>query len=65
MPKLKTNSGAAKRFKATKNKKFKYSKAKRRHLLEWKSAGKSRHMRKSTYVHDADWHKVRQMMPYA
>ncbi|MBI4412691.1 MAG: 50S ribosomal protein L35 [Deltaproteobacteria bacterium] len=65
MPKLKSNSGAAKRFKATKNKKFKYSKAKRRHLLECKSSKQSRDMRKSTYVHDADWKRVRQLLPYA
>ena len=65
MPKLKTHSGAAKRFKVTKNKKFKYSKAKRRHLLESKSPKKNRQMRSSTYIHDADWKAVSRLLPYA
>lgn len=65
MPKMKTNSGAAKRFKVTKNKKFKYQKAGRRHLLSSTTPKSSRHMRKSTYVHDSDLGKIRQMMPYA
>ncbi|MDO8520171.1 MAG: 50S ribosomal protein L35 [Deltaproteobacteria bacterium] len=65
MPKMKTNSGAAKRFKVTKNKKFKFRKAKRRHLLVSKSPKTNRQKRKASYVHDADWEKVKQMMPYA
>ncbi len=65
MPKLKTHSGAAKRIKVTKNKKFKYSKARRRHLLESKSPGKSRSMRKSTYIHPSDVEKVKALLPYA
>ncbi len=33
MPKLKTNSGAAKRFKLTKRGNFKFKRAKMRHIL--------------------------------
>ena len=65
MPKIKTNSGAKKRFKITKNKKFKYQKAGRRHRLENESPKTNRQLRSSAYVHDSDWHKVAQMLPYA
>lgn len=65
MPKLKTNRAAAKRLKATKSGKFKYTKANRRHLLESKSSKKSRAMRQSTYVAKADERRVRQLLPYA
>ncbi|OGQ08230.1 MAG: 50S ribosomal protein L35 [Deltaproteobacteria bacterium RIFCSPLOWO2_12_FULL_40_28] len=64
MPKLKTNRGAKKRFRPTKNK-IKYSKAKRRHLLESKSPKKSRDMRRATYVHPSNIRQVRAMLPYA
>ncbi len=65
MPKLKTHSGAKKRIKVTKNKKFKIQKANRRHLLESTSPKKSRTMRKSTYVNDADYAGVKKLLPYA
>lgn len=64
MPKLKTNSGAAKRFKVTKNKKFKYQKSGRRHILEPDSPKTSRQSRTSAYVHEADVGRVKQMLPY-
>lgn len=65
MPKLKTNRGAAKRFKKTKSGKFKMTKANRRHLLESKSSKKSREMRQPTYVSKANEGHVKQMLPYA
>ena len=65
MPKMKTHSGAAKRIKVTKNKKFKFTKANRRHLLESKSPGKSRQNRKSSYLHDANLYQIKQLLPYA
>lgn len=64
MPKLKTNRGAKKRFRPTKNK-IKYAKAKRRHLLESKSSKKSRTMRSTAYVHPSNVRQVRAMLPYA
>ncbi len=64
MPKLKTNSGAAKRFKVTKKKKIKYTKTKRRHILEAKSPKSNRQMRGSSYIHKADVRNVRQLLPY-
>jgi large subunit ribosomal protein L35 len=65
MPKIKTHSGAAKRLKVTKNKKFKFQKAGKRHLLEHKSADKKRIARRAAYVHDSFIVQVKQMLPYA
>lgn len=64
MPKLKTNSGAAKRFKVTKNKKLKYQQAGRRHLLESDSPKTNRQGRNSAYVHDSDKKRMKQLLPY-
>lgn len=65
MPKLKTNKGAQKRFRVTKNGKIKHGKSKRRHLLEWKSAKKNRSSRKAAYVHPSDEFHIRQLLPYS
>lgn len=64
MPKLKTNRGAAKRFRATKNKKFKFQRANRRHMMEGKSPKQSQNLRQTGYIHAADMRQVRQMLPY-
>ncbi len=64
MPKIKTNSGAAKRFRITANGKIKRSKAGRRHLLLSNSARTSRNMRKATYVEKADESNVKKLLPY-
>lgn len=64
MPKLKTNKGAAKRFKTTKNGKVKFTKSKRRHILETKSPKSSRKMRKSAYVAKVDEKNVKALIPY-
>ncbi|TAL38692.1 MAG: 50S ribosomal protein L35 [Spirochaetes bacterium] len=65
MPKLKTNSGAKKRFKVTKNGKVKKANGWRSHLLEAKSSGRKRKLGKATLVHDSEVDKIRRMMPYA
>lgn len=65
MPKMKTHSGAAKRLKVTKNKKFKFQKAGKRHLLENKSSKRKRQSRGANYVNDANLYQVKQMLPYA
>lgn len=64
MPKLKTNRGAAKRFKVTKNGKVKYYKSNRRHILECKSPKTSRQGRKSSYIADADMKQMKDLLPY-
>ncbi len=65
MPKLKTNSGAKKRFKITKNGKVKKSNGWKSHLLEAKAAGRKRKLGKQTLVHESEVEKIRRMMPYA
>lgn len=65
MPKLKTKSGAAKRFAIRKGGTVKRSKAYLRHILTKKSTKRKRHLRGTTSVHAADKKSVRTMMPYA
>jgi large subunit ribosomal protein L35 len=65
MPKLKTKSGAAKRFKVTGSGRIKRSKAYLRHILTKKSTKRKRHLRGTTDVHGSDAHAVRTMLPYA
>lgn len=62
MPKMKTNRGAAKRFKKTGGGKFKRSKAFKGHLLGKKSAKRKRNLRKAGLVDKADEHKVRRLL---
>ena len=58
MPKLKTHSGAKKRFKKLKNGNIKRSKAYKRHLLTKKSSKRKRSLRKVAYVCAADWSNI-------
>ena len=64
MPKLKTKSGAAKRFRKTAKGGIKRSKANLRHILTKKSTKRKRHLRGTTGVHASDVRAVRAMMPY-
>lgn len=65
MPKLKTHSGAAKRFKKTGSGKIVRNQTKKRHILTSKSPKVKRKLGKSTLVTDADHAKVARMIPYA
>ena len=65
MPKLKTNRGAAKRFKPTASGGFKRNQGYRRHILTKKSSKRKRQLRSPIQVHDADVAMVRRMLPYA
>lgn len=65
MPKLKTHSGAAKRFKKTGTGKFKRGHATMRHLLTAKTTKVKRHLAASALVSDADHAKIARMVPYA
>ena len=65
MPKIKTNSGAKKRFKITKNGKVKRSNGWKSHLLEGKSAKRKRRLRKATITSRSETEKIKRMMPYA
>lgn len=64
MPKLKTNRGAAKRFKAT-AKGFKRGQSHKRHILTKKSAKRKRQLRSGEMVAKQDVKSVKQMLPYA
>ena len=63
MPKLKTNRGAAKRFRKTKNGKIKRSMAFGRHLMTGKSSKRRRKLRKSTLLSPQDTARIRRMLP--
>jgi large subunit ribosomal protein L35 len=64
MPKLKTHSGAAKRFKKTGTGKVKRGHAFARHILTSKDSKKKRHFDKDTIMDKADTKKVKRMIPY-
>jgi large subunit ribosomal protein L35 len=65
MPKMKTNRGAAKRFKIRANGSIKRSQAFKRHILTKKTTKVKRHLRGLTTVHASDVKSVRSMLPYA
>lgn len=64
MPKLKTNRGAAKRFKKTGSGKIKRRRSNSSHLLTKKSTKRKRRLRSSTLIDKADLKKVRKLIPY-
>ena len=64
MPKMKTNRGAAKRFRKTASGKFKHAQGYRRHILTKKSTKRKRQLRSSQAVCDADTRMVQRMLPY-
>ena len=64
MPKLKTHSGAAKRFKKTGTGKVKRGHAFARHILTSKTTKKKRHLDQDTMMDKADEKKVKRMIPY-
>ncbi len=64
MPKMKTNRGAAKRFKATGSGKIRRNKAYSSHILTKKSTKRKRNLRKSGLIDQADQRAVKRMLPY-
>jgi len=65
MPKMKTKSGAAKRFKALGSGGIKRSHAFLRHILTKKTTKRKRQLRGTTMVHASNKRQVRAMLPYA
>ena len=65
MPKLKTKSGAKKRFKVTGTGKIKRKHAYKRHILTKKGTKQKRRLSHATIVNKADERNVRPMLPYA
>jgi len=62
MPKLKTNRGAAKRFKITASGKVRRSKAYLRHILTSKTTKQKRNLRKAGIISKADSVRVKKML---
>ena len=62
MPKMKTDRGAAKRFKITGTGKIRRRKANRSHLLEKKSSRRTRRLGRETTSSPADSREVRRLL---
>jgi large subunit ribosomal protein L35 len=65
MPKMKSKSGAAKRFRALGSGKFKRSHAFMRHILTKKSTKRKRQLRGMETVNASNHKEVARMLPYA
>ena len=65
MPKMKTNSGAKKRFRVRGSGSVKRSQAFKRHILTKRSTKNKRQLRGPAEVHPTDIAAVRAMLPYA
>ncbi|MBM4311338.1 MAG: 50S ribosomal protein L35 [Deltaproteobacteria bacterium] len=65
MPKIKTCSGAAKRFSLTKSGKVKRNKAYASHILTSKSTKRKRNLRHSTLISSVEQRNIRRLIPYA
>ena len=64
MPNMKSNSGAAKRFRKTASGRFKSKQSHLRHILTKKSTKRKRHLRGKKLVHDSDTKLIQRMLPY-
>ena len=64
MPKMKSNRGAAKRFKLTGTGKLRRAHSSKSHLLTGKAAKRMRPLRKGTLVHPADAKRMKVLVPY-
>ena len=63
MPKMKTKSGAKKRFKFLGNGKIKRTHSHLRHILTTKTTKQKRKLRGTATISPSDAHRVRAMMP--
>lgn len=64
MPKIKTHSGAKKRFKLTKNGKVKRAHAFKSHILTKKNTKRKRNLRKVTLADTTNVAQVKRLVPY-
>ena len=65
MPKMKTKSGAKKRFKARRSGSITRTMAFKRHILTKKTTKNKRQLRGTTAIHPSNMAAVRSMLPYA
>jgi large subunit ribosomal protein L35 len=64
MPKMKTNRGAAKRFKVTGTGKIRRRRAFLRHINSHMTRKRKRQLSQSTVVADVDAKSIRRLIPY-
>ena len=64
MPKLKTNRGAAKRFRLTSSGKLKRKKAFKNHILTKKNRKRKRNLRQADFISSADKKRIKKLVPY-
>ncbi|MFO7718029.1 MAG: 50S ribosomal protein L35 [Thermodesulfobacteriota bacterium] len=64
MPKMKTNKGAAKRFRTTGSGKIRRNRAFRRHILTKKTPKRKRQLRTGPVVDSANTKAVKRLLPY-
>jgi ribosomal protein L35 len=64
MPKLKSHSGAKKRFSLTSSGKVKRAHANRRHILAKKTTKRKRGLRQGTYADATNVSAIKRMIPY-
>jgi len=64
MPKIKTHSGAKKRFNLTKNGKVKRSRAYMSHILTKKTTKRKRNLRQGAYADVTNAPAIKRMIPY-
>lgn len=64
MPKMKTNRGAAKRFKVTGTGKVRRRHANLRHILSTKTRKQKRRLRHPTLVDPSDVKAIKRLIPY-
>ena len=64
MPKIKTHSGAKKRFKLTKTGKVKRAHAYKSHILNKKTTKRKRNLRKTVTADVTNVAKIKKLIPY-
>lgn len=64
MPKIRTNRGAAKRFKVTAKGKVRKNNANKSHLLTHKSRKRKRRLRKAVGVDSTNVKAIKKLIPY-
>lgn len=64
MPKMKSNRGAAKRFKRTGTGKIRRAQSHHNHILTKKDSKRKRNLRPMVAAHATDSRRVRRLLPY-
>jgi len=64
VPKIKTNRGAAKRFRVTGSGEIKRNKGFKSHLLSSKGKKRKRHLRQGTLVSAVERKNIQKLIPY-